>query len=170
MDAAAVEAHAAWRAAREKARALSNPTPAFAMDPDRAAYFKELDRLRQEGYAADRAASEAFRVFANALPEVNKPIFISPRDWLAKQDVWKTEYAPVKQWIETEYWTGWYPCLGHFEIDTSTGERFLRAAHMMDDCVETAASHNEALADYAEAKRTGDFRAYYQKHPPARVP
>lgn len=167
MTPAAIEAHAAWKAARENARAAHDLRPAFPLDPDRERFFTELARLRQVGYDADRAARAAFKAMTDALPEAGKTVFISPRDWLAKKDVWQTEYAPVKLWIEN--YRGWYACLASYEIDTSTGERFLRSAHMFDDCVDEAARRNEALADYAEAKRTGDYSAYYAKHRPARA-
>jgi hypothetical protein len=164
MTPAAIEAHAAWKAARENARAARDLRPAFPMDPDRERFFAELGRLRQVGYDADRAARAAFKNMAEALPEAEKITFVSPREWLAKQDVWRTEYAPVKVWNPS--YRGWYPCIGHYEIDTSTGERFLRAAHMFDDCVDEAERRNDGLALYAEAKRTGDYSAYYAKYPP----
>jgi hypothetical protein len=157
-------AHVAWKAACEDARARASRVPAFGMDPDRARYFAELDRLRQEGYEADRVRAAAFKNMAEALPEAEKITFISPREWLAKGEVWRTEYAPVKVWNPS--YRGWYPCIGHYEIDTSTGERFLRAAHMFDDCVDEAERRNDGLALYAEAKRTGDYSAYYAKYPP----
>lgn len=149
----ATEAHAAWKGACLEAREIrEREIPQWSMDEDRQRWFAELDANKLKSYAADRAQAAAFKAMAHALPEAGPRVFISPRDWLAKESVWRTEFAAVKVMNTAPFYNDWYPCLAMYEVDTSTGERFLRMTEMFDDCVDEAARRNAAYAAYYASK------------------
>ncbi|AFU87454.1 hypothetical protein CcrMagneto_gp284 [Caulobacter virus Magneto] len=107
------------------------------------------DRSAYEAWkVADDVRNAAFKAMTYALPDPGKPVFISPTDWLADKDNWRTEYAPVRVWNGADHYKDWYPCLGHYEFNVRTGERFYRGAEMFDRCVEEAARRNAEYAAY----------------------